>query len=459
VGDDADLRVVMAEDLKERGYRVTVASSPDEVAALIEPDEVDVLLTDVEVRGTCGLDLCARIVESGRDVPVVMMTASGSMDSVVAAIRAGAYDCVAKPLDMTELTAALDRAAADRAARREARRLRDEMGGARCEHEFVVGTSPPMVEAVELIQRVAPTDATVLVTGETGTGKELAARAIHAGSARAAGPFVAINCAATPESLLESELFGHTKGAFTDAVRAREGLFVKAAGGTLFLDEIGEMSACMQAKLLRAIQERMVRPVGGNAEVAFDARIVSATHLDLEREVAEKRFREDLLFRINVVHVSVPPLRDRGRDVLTLAASLLRKHQPGSLQVVGFTPAVIKAFLSYAWPGNVRELENVIQRAVALARFDHVTPADLPESMRPTEDIEGLELEPESQMITMRELEQRYIAHVLGATNYNKALAARILGLDRRTLYRKLCARGTCRGRPAGRKALIRSAA
>jgi DNA-binding NtrC family response regulator len=458
VDDDANLRAIVAEDLRQRGYRVTVTPSPDEVHALLVPDEVDVVLTDVEVHGCCGFDLCARIVESGRDVPVVVMTASGSMDSAVAAIRAGAHDFVSKPPDMEELAATLDRAANGRALRSEARGLRDEVAEPPCEDEFLVGTSPAMVQTVELIQRVAPTDATILVTGETGTGKELVARAIHAGSERAGGPFVAVNCAATPESLLESELFGHTKGAFTNACQAREGLFVKAAGGTLFLDEIGEMPVCMQAKLLRALQERTVRPVGGDAEVVFDARIVAATNLDLEREVAEGRFREDLFFRIDVVHVSVPPLRARGRDVLSVAAFLLRKHQPGSLRVVGLTPAVIQAFLSYPWPGNVRELENVIQRAVALAQFDHVTPADLPESMRPADAGEDLELEPDSEMLTLREVERRYIAQVLRATKNNKARAARVLGFDRRTLYRKLAAQGTCHSRPRC-KARIRSAA
>jgi two-component system response regulator HydG len=457
VDDDVNLCMVAAEDLRERGYRVTVASSPDEVPALLEPDDVDVVLTDVDMQGTCGFDLCTRIVESERDVPVVVMTGSGSTASAVGAIRAGAYDYVAKPLEMMELTATLDRAVSEHLLRSEARRLRAEIAGPCCEDECMVGTSAAMAHAVDLVKRVAMTEATVLVTGETGTGKELVARAIHARSARANGPFVAINCAATPEPLLESELFGHSRGAFTDAHQAREGLFVKATNGTLFLDEVGEMPASMQAKLLRALQERTVRPVGGDTEVAFDARIVAATNLDLEREVAEKRFRDDLLFRINVVHISVPPLRDRGRDILRLATYMLRKYQPSARPVVGFSPAVIGAFLSYRWPGNVRELENVIQRAVALAEFDHVTLGDLPESMRAAPRCASEVMVPASDLITLQELERRYIAHVLEATNNNKSLAARILGFDRRTLYRKLSATATRHTRR--RKPAIQSAA
>ncbi len=439
VDDDPNLCVVVDEDLKQREYRVTVAPSPSDVEAILERDDIDVVLTDVNMQEIDGFDLCKRIVASERDVPVVVMTAYGSMDSAIGAIRAGAYDYVTKPLDMTDLSMTLDRAAADRALRLEARRLRVEVASP--SFQDMVGTSSGMAKTFELIDRVAKTDVTVLVTGESGSGKELVARAIHARSARSGGPFVAINCAAMPESLLESELFGHTKGAFTDARQARSGLFIQAVGGTLLLDEIGEMPLGMQAKLLRALQERTVRPVGGDSEVPFDTRVLAATHRDLEQEVAAKRFREDLYFRIHVVRLPIPPLRDRGRDVLRLASHMLRLYQPGEPRVVGFTPAAIEALLTYSWPGNVRELQNCIQRAIALAEFDHVTLDDLPETLRNAPSGASVEASPESEMISLRELERRYIAQVLKATGHNKTLAARILGFDRRTLYRKLEAR------------------
>ncbi len=280
----------------------------------------------------------------------------------------------------------------------------------------------------------------MLVTGESGTGKELVAKALHARSARSDGPFVAINCAAMPESLLESELFGHVRGAFTDARVARPGLFVKATGGTLLLDEIGEMPAGMQAKLLRALQERTVRPVGGDQEQPFDARIIAATNRDLETEVEERRFREDLFYRINVVRIHVPPLRARGSDILLLAQHFLERYAAQSRRpVVGMTSAAADKLLSYGWPGNVRELQNCIERAVALAQFDHVGLDDLPEKIR---DYKTARIDVESndpaELLPMEEVERRYIAKVLDAVGGNKTLAAQVLGFDRRTLYRKL---------------------
>jgi DNA-binding NtrC family response regulator len=320
-----------------------------------------------------------------------------------------------------------------------------------------------MKNALALVDRIADTDVTVLVTGESGTGKELVARAIHGRSARADGPFVAINCAAMPELLLESEFFGHTRGAFTDAHQAKEGLFVKATGGTLVLDEIGEMPLAIQAKLLRALQERRVRPVGGDQEVPFDARVVAATNVDLEAAVAAKTFREDLFYRINVVHIDLPPLRARGRDVLDIACHVLRRCQPDGQAIVGFTRSAIDALQSYPWPGNVRELQNAIQYAVALAEFDHISLDDLPPAIRDfkngvsREDFKGgAGRRPHSKLpvdlVTVAELERRYIDHVLKAAKGNKTVAARILGFDRRTLYRKLDARGSSKhpGRSGG---------
>jgi two-component system response regulator AtoC len=289
------------------------------------------------------------------------------------------------------------------------------------------------------VARVAETETTVLITGESGTGKELVAKAIHTRSRRE-GPFVAINCAAMPESLLESELFGHVKGAFTDARTARPGLFIKASHGTLFLDEIGEMPAGMQAKLLRALQERTVRPVGGDQEQAFDARLIAATNRDLETEVEEKRFREDLFYRINVVRIHVPPLRARGSDILLLAQHFLQRYQSGPTQrVVGIKSVAADKLLSYPWPGNVRELQNCIERAVALAQFDQVGIDDLPERVREFKSSRiAIESSDPTELLPMEEVERRYILRVLDAVGGNKTLAAQVLGFDRRTLYRKL---------------------
>src|SRR5262249_31451078 len=289
-------------------------------------------------------------------------------------------------------------------------------------------------------RRVSESDTSVLITGESGTGKEVVARALHQRSRRAGGPFVAINCAAMPETLLESELFGHEKGAFTDAKAKTLGLFVRASGGTLFLDEIGDMPLGLQPKLLRALQERKVRPVGGGGEVSFDARVIAATHRDLETAVDEKRFREDLYYRINVIHVPLPPLRARGNDVLILAQQFLHQFAAQSgKNVDGLSTAAAERLLSYHWPGNVRELSNSIERAVALTQFDRLQVEDLPEKVRdyrPSHII--VASEDASDLVSMEEVERRYVLRVLQAVGGNKTMAAQILGFDRKTLYRKL---------------------
>ncbi|HTB72820.1 MAG TPA: sigma-54 dependent transcriptional regulator [Polyangiaceae bacterium] len=440
VDDDPCLCAVLDAELAKRDYRATIAQSPTEALAVLETgaDDVDVILTDFQMQGASGADLCAQIGESDRFIPVVVMTSFGSMDTAVAAIRAGAYDYVTKPLDMDDLTLTLERGIKERALRAEVRNLRLGLESAP-PFEEMVGTSPQMTKAFDLIERVATSDTTVLITGESGTGKELVARAIHSRSARSAGPFIAVNCAAMPEQLLESELFGHVKGAFTDARQTRLGLFLKASGGTLFLDEIGEMPAGMQAKLLRSLQERTVRAVGGDTEIPFDTRILAATNRDLEHEVAEKRFREDLFYRINVVNIEVPALRERGRDILTLANHMLRRAQPNERRVVGFTVGAADALLAHSWPGNVRELQNCIERAVALAEFDHIRVEDLPESVTQRRAVvSGVEGHDPRELITAAELQHRYVAQVMAAVKGNKTLAARILGCDRRTVSRQV---------------------
>jgi len=441
IDDDRSMCEVLEAELKKRGFDCAFTTLPEEALRQLVEDDFGLVLTDINMHGMSGVELCRQIVESREDLPVVVMTAYGSMAAAVAAIRAGAYDFVTKPFEMDDLAMTLERALKHRALRDEVKRLRRVVVDQQ-KFDDILGASSAMKKMYDLIARVSETETTLLITGESGTGKELVAKAIHQRSGRKEGPFVAINCAAMPESLLESELFGHTKGAFTDARTARPGLFIKASRGTLFLDEIGEMPAGMQAKLLRALQERTVRPVGGDQEQPFDARIIAATNRDLETEVEEKRFREDLFYRINVVRIHVPPLRSRGSDILLLAQHFLQRYQGGAggnQRVVGIKSAAADKLLSYPWPGNVRELQNCIERAVALAQFDHIGIDDLPERLRDYKTSRiTIESNDPSELLPMEEVERRYILRVLEAVGGNKTLAAQVLGFDRRTLYRKL---------------------
>jgi two-component system response regulator HydG len=439
IDDDSSMCDVLAAELGAREFEVTSATSSRDALALFETRDFDLVLADVNLAGTSGVDLCKQIVGRREDMPVIVITAHANTETAIAAIRAGAYDFVTKPFDMDELALAIERALRHRALKEEVTRLRKAVDET-TRFDTMLGTSPAMLKMCDLVARVADTETTVLVTGESGTGKELVARALHAKSARSEGPFVAINCAAMPEPLLESELFGHVKGAFTDARNSRPGLFIKASKGTLFLDEIGEMPAGMQAKLLRALQERTVRPVGGDQEQPFDARIIAATNRDLETEVEERRFREDLFYRINVVRVHVPSLRARGSDILLLAQHFVEHYATQSRRpVVGMTSATADRLLSYTWPGNVRELQNCIERAVALAQFDQIGVDDLPEKVRDHKTSRiNVDSNDPADLLPMEEIERRYIVRVLEAVGGNKTLAAQVLGFDRRTLYRKL---------------------
>jgi two-component system response regulator HydG len=391
------------------------------------------------MRGMSGVDLCERVVENRPDVPVVVVTAFGSMETAVATLRAGAFDFLTKPFDIDQLAISIERAVQHRQLREEVKRLRRAVEESK-KFEELVGGSEAMKEVHGFIDRVAETDATVLITGETGTGKELAARAIHRRSRRHERPMVAVNCAAVPANLLESELFGHVRGAFTDARADRKGLFVQANGGTLFLDELGEMPLEMQVKLLRALEARTVRPVGGHEEVPFDVRLVAATHKDLLASVEEGAFREDLYYRVAVVELAMPPLRARGADILLLAQAFLEQFaaQHGK-PVKAITAPVAERLLTYAWPGNVRELRNSMERAVALARFEDVVVEDLPKQVREYSPSHVLIAATDpSELVSLAEVERRYVERVMQAVGGNKRQAAQILGLDRTTLYRKL---------------------
>ena len=434
VDDEVTFCETLELDLAHRGYAVETCASAQAALEAMRRSEFDVVITDLQMRGASGIELCERIVLSRPDVPVIVLTAFGSYESAVAAIRAGAYDFLSKPVKLEVLAIAVDRAANHRGLREKVRRLEREMSR-RPRTDDVVARSAAMRTVLDLVDRVAESDATVLVTGDSGTGKELIAHAIHRGGRRQAGPFVAINCAAVPESLLESELFGHIRGAFTDARTNEPGLFVSANGGTLFLDEIGDMPLALQPKLLRALQERTVRPVGGSTERPVDVRVVAATNRDLETAVEEGRFRQDLFYRINVVQVSVPPLRARGPDILPLAAQFIARFADSvGKPVSGISPAAAERLMSYPWPGNVRELQNCIERAVALARFDQISIDDLPEKVRDYKSSHFVLGDDPSELVPLERIEREYIARVMAAVAGNKSAAARILGIDRKRL-------------------------
>ena len=437
VDDDASLCETLELGLTKRGYRTATCLSAADALARLSAEDFDVVITDLNMRGTGGIELCERIVANRSDIPVIVLTAFGSLDTAVSAIRAGAYDFISKPVELDVLAIAIDRAAKHRELREEVRRLRRDAVRSEPPAQFV-GQSSAMRSVYDLIERVADSETTVFVTGESGTGKELVATALHSLSRRREHPFIAINCAAMPEGVLESELFGHTKGAFTDAKNDRSGLFLQAEAGTLFLDEIGDLPLALQPKLLRVLQERTVRPVGGRSWVPINVRLIAATNRDLELAIEEGRFREDLYYRINVVHIDLPPLRSRAGDVLPLAQHFLRQFATrAGKSVLGISPAAAEKLVAYAWPGNVRELQNCIERSVALARFDQIGVDDLPEKVRSYRSSHVIVAgDDPSELVRMEELERRYIVRVMEAVGGNKTAAARILGLDRKRLYR-----------------------
>jgi two-component system response regulator HydG len=439
VDDEQAMCELLETDLKLRGYEVTWFTSADPALAALATSDADVVLTDVRMPGTSGLQLCQQVVTSFSTVPVIVMTAFGSMETAVAALRSGAYDFITKPVEMDLLAVALQRAIDHHRLQDQVRRLSETVDRA-THFSDILGDSPVMQAIYAQLAQLADTETSVLLTGESGTGKELVARCIHRRSRRSAGPFVAINCAALPETLLESELFGHAKGAFTDAKSERKGLFAQAEGGTLFLDEIGELPVAMQVKLLRALEQRTVRPVGGQREVSFDVRIISATNRDLETAIQENQFREDLYYRINVIQIELPPLRARGGDILLLAQQFLKTFaEKMGKSIKGFCEPAAERLLSYDWPGNVRELRNAVERAVALAQHDQIALDDLPEKIRGFRGGQVLiSGDDPTELISLQEMERRYIAHVMRVTGSNQTQAARILGVDRKTLYRKL---------------------
>jgi two-component system, NtrC family, response regulator AtoC len=434
VEDDLAMAQLLVEGLTRRGYQPHAVHTGEAALAMLQQHDVEAVVTDVNMKGLDGLTLCERIVAGHPGLPVLVITAFGSMDTAIKAIRVGAYDFLTKPFELETLTLALARAVQHKQLREEVKRLRDEVD-VRSATSTLLGESSGIRELVGLVNRVADTESAVLVTGGRGTRKEVVARAIHEASRRRAGPFVSLTCGAVPEPMLEAELFGLAKG--TGA--AKPGVFVRAQGGTVFLDDIGELSPELQQKVLRALQEKKVFPVGSNQEVAFDARLVTATHRDLETAVEEKRFREDLFFRINVVNLHVPPLRMRGNDVLVLAQHFVRTFaEKGRKEVTGIATSAAEKLIAYSWPGDVQELENVIERAVALTRYAQLTTEDLPEKVvSPSAAHQAADTD-EAVLLPMEEVERQHILRVLRAVGGHRTQAARLLGLDRKTLYRKL---------------------
>jgi len=440
VDDEQDVCELLSTLLKEAGAEVDCALDEAEAAELLAGRLYDTVLTDLNLGAGSGLAICDLVSRMQPGVPAIVVTGYGSLDAAVGAIRAGAYDFIAKPIDASMVLVAVERALEHRRVRVQLRELEHRLRGREGPGQ-IVGECTAMRRVYDMIERVRDAPVSVLIYGESGTGKELVARALHQGTGRAERPFVAVSCAAIPANLLEDELFGHSKGAFTDARTARAGLFEQADGGTLFLDEIGEMPSNMQPKLLRVLQERTVRPIGDTRDIPVDVRIVAATNRDLEAEVERGNFREDLFYRLNVVQINLPPLRARGNDILLLATHFIdvARKRIGR-DVKGLTSEAAHLLLEYEWPGNVRQLQNCIESAVTLTQTDHLTPLDLPEKIRgfqPPARSAGPEPHPE-HVLSLDEVERRYIEQVLKLSGDNKSQAARLLGLDRRTLYRKL---------------------
>jgi len=445
VDDDPEMAELLAEILTDEGYAARTAVGGSEALWMMQSVDFPLVITDLRMHGMSGMHLLDEIRQQHPDTEVVMITAFGSIDTAIDAMRRGAYDYITKPFKTDAILAAVRRAAEKIGLGDQLRRL---TGSGSVRFHGMIGASPPMRRVFDHIRQVAASPAGVLLTGESGTGKEVAARAIHAESGRT-GPLVPVNCAAIPESLMEGELFGARKGAYTDAREDRKGLFEHAAGGTLFLDEVGEIPLPLQSKLLRALQERIIRRLGDTREIPIDVRVIAATNADLTRAVAEGRFREDLFWRLNVIPIHLPPLRDRPDDIPLLAQDLVARFATENRKPVrGLTAAALERLSAHHWPGNIRELANALERAVILAQGPAIDGADLPPGLGTRGPVTAngaaphavpSNLPPEAAgEPTLEELERRYILHVLDTCHGNRTAAARRLGIDRKTLYRKL---------------------
>lgn len=439
VDDDAVACELLREVLEQEGYQVRTATNGQRAIHLAREVPFDLAIVDIRMPDISGIEVLKALKRANAQMPVLITTAYSSMDTAIEAIREGAFDYLSKPCKMEELTLTVNRALEQSKLLRENQYFRQELRE-KYRFENIVGTTPAILAVYKTVARLVDSKATVLIQGESGTGKELIARAIHFNGPRLERPFVAVECASLAESLLESELFGHVRGAFTGAVETKKGLFEIADGGTIFLDEIAEISLGLQAKLLRVLQEQEIRRVGGIQPIALDVRVIAAANKDVEALVKAGRFREDLFYRLNVVTLHLPPLRDRQEDIPLLASHFLRKYSEASHKLIShITPETMELLCRYRWPGNVRELQHTIERAVTLTMNNALLPGDLPPRLQqqaatprpispPTGDTPVL--------LTLEELEKQHIQAVLRATQGNKKRAAQILGINRRSLYR-----------------------
>jgi len=440
VDDEESMCQYLSIMLQKEGYEVLAVRSGVDALREAKARRFDLVITDIKMRELDGIQVLAGIKAIDPDVPVIIMTAYASQKSAIDAVNKGAFHYLIKHAKNDEIKMVVRNAI-------EMRRARQEIPGPRPAQTFkrdtdpkmIIGKGPAMQKVFELVERVAPTDSTILINGESGTGKELIARAIHFRSGRAGGAFVSINCGALPESLLESELFGHVKGSFTGAIRDKEGLFKVATGGTFLLDEIGETSPAIQVKLLRVLQEKEIIPVGGVSPIKIDVRVIAATNRDLEEEVARGGFRADLYYRLNVIPVTLPPLRDRRDDIPLLVYHFLRKCKPDLKDVSqALTRDALQVLVDYDWPGNVRELENIIERSVILQTGPVLDVVDLPEVLTRKLPAGGRKLFEGGPKVTLEELEKEYLVTVLNETGWQKKKASAILGINASTLYRKI---------------------
>ena len=430
VDDETIMRESLAGWLERDGHAVQTARSGEEALNKCRENRFDILLVDIKMGGMSGLEVLRRIKESDADVAVVMITAYGSIATAIEAMKNGAFDYMLKPFDPNELGVLIEKITRHQQQARENLYLKEQFKE-RTRFESMIGQSGPMQKVFDLICDVAPADTTVLITGETGTGKGLAAKAIHSQSRRCAGPYVVVNCGAIPEHLMETELFGHMKGAFTDAKETKKGRLELAHGGTLFLDEIGEIGMRMQIDLLRVLEDRVFYRVGGTQPMEADFRVVAATNRGLEQAIRDGRFREDLFYRLNVVGLTLPPLRQRKQDIPLLAEHFLHRYvQETHRPVDRISREALDEMMVYDWPGNVRELENAIERAVVVGKARQILPEDLPIVCRPTVAA--------ARGVTLEDVEKEHIRQILNDQQWNVARSARALGIDRSTLYSKI---------------------
>ena len=438
VDDDLEMCGLLSDVLKAEGFFPLAISDSSEALKILKKEEFDVIITDLKMKGLKGLDLLEEAKRVASLTPVIIITAFGTIESAIQAMKMGAYDYITKPFQLDEIVLTVKKALENRLLKREVARLKKEVES-RYHFHHLIGKSPSMQKIYDLIERVSDNTSNVLIAGESGTGKELVAKAIHYNGARKERRFIAVNCAAIPETLLESELFGYKRGAFTDAKSDKKGLMVEAAEGSIFLDEITEMSSMLQAKLLRVIEEREVRPLGDTKSYPIDVRIISASNRDMKDLIQQGRFREDLYYRLKVIDIELPPLRKRREDIPLLIEHFIgRWGTPTAKKISSVSEEALRILINYSWPGNVRELENIIQRAMALCQHEVILPEDLPSSILRGPDDEDLFKKGFQAQYTLDQLEKEYIRKVLIEVGGNKSKAAELLGLDRKTLYRKI---------------------